>query len=85
MREMGGTEATRRIREMGPKIDQPCILALTAHVGGEERDLGDDAGMDGFLVKPVELEELSEALQPAIPVADAAVSAVRLPRPRAQA
>ena len=83
MPEMDGLEATRRIRRhydsrrhgdfrkhgdsrkhAGPR---PYIIGLTAHamVGDRERCL--KAGMDAYLAKPVQLDELEEALREAMP------------------
>jgi CheY-like chemotaxis protein len=58
-----GREATRRWRSDGrgaSALDVP-VVALTAHVGDDERSLCADAGMDDFLSKPFGLAEL-EAL-----------------------
>ncbi|MEF3274570.1 MAG: PAS domain-containing protein [Chloroflexus sp.] len=64
MPEMDGEEATRRIRALGDQIRQPRIIALTAYAmaGMRERCLA--AGMDGFLNKPVRLQDLHATLQP---------------------
>jgi CheY-like chemotaxis protein/nitrogen-specific signal transduction histidine kinase len=60
---MDGIEATRQIRKQGySKSDLP-IIALTAHVFDEDRELCVDAGMNGFLSKPLSLEELRDALK----------------------
>lgn len=66
MPEMDGEEATRQIRALGDQIRQPRIIALTAYAfaGMRERCLA--AGMDGFLNKPVRLQDLHQALQPRI-------------------
>jgi len=56
MPELNGLEATRRIRgETGP---QPVIIALTANAFDSDRAACLDAGMDGFLSKPVRRAEL---------------------------
>lgn len=66
MPEMDGEEATRQIRALGDQIRQPRIIALTAYAfaGMRERCLA--AGMDGFLNKPVRLQDLHQALQPRV-------------------
>ncbi len=57
---MGGLEATKVIREE-IKSDIP-IVALTAAVMEEDRKKADDAGMDGFLAKPVDIVKLKECI-----------------------
>lgn len=59
MPEMNGLEAARQIRELEVGRDRRvCIFALTAHVRPEDREECLAAGMDGFLAKPLRLEEL---------------------------
>ena len=61
---MDGLEATRRIRAIEAESDtaRTPILALTANVSAEDRDACLAAGMDSFLVKPLERERLAYAL-----------------------
>jgi CheY-like chemotaxis protein len=61
MPEMDGFEATRRIRELG-LTDRLPILALTANAMEGDKELCMQAGMDDYLVKPIELKTLAEAL-----------------------
>jgi len=59
---MDGFEATRRLRaEMAP-ASRPPILALTASVLDEDRELCRQAGMDAALAKPLQRAALAEAL-----------------------
>ena len=61
---MDGQEATRRIRAIEAEhndVHTP-IVALTANVSAEDRDACLAAGMDGFLVKPLDRERLAAAL-----------------------
>jgi CheY-like chemotaxis protein len=60
-----GLEAARRIRATEADTgDQPVrILALTANAFAEDREACLAAGMDGFLVKPLDRERLREALE----------------------
>jgi CheY-like chemotaxis protein len=60
MSPMDGLEATRRIRENGLRVP---IIAMTAHAmkGDQERCLA--AGMDGYISKPISLQELSRTLE----------------------
>ena len=61
---MDGLEATRRIRAIEADTDGPRtpILALTAIASVEDREACLAAGMDGFLVKPLDRERLAVAL-----------------------
>jgi CheY-like chemotaxis protein len=63
MPEMDGFEATRRIREAERAAGgHVSILAMTAHamIGDEERCLA--GGMDGYLSKPIDTNELFRIL-----------------------
>jgi len=60
---MNGREATRAIRREFPADRQPVVVALTAHVGGEESAPLADAGSDAFLAKPLRVEALTELLE----------------------
>ncbi len=62
MPEMDGLEVTRRLREEWPSEEQPYVVALTASVQKEDRRRCREAGMDNFLGKPVQREELARAL-----------------------
>jgi PAS domain S-box-containing protein len=61
---LDGIETTRRIRdcEAEKRIRPTPILALTANTLAEDRYACFEAGMDGFLVKPLDREKLVEAL-----------------------
>ncbi|MES2195506.1 MAG: response regulator [Pseudomonadota bacterium] len=64
MPRLDGIETTRRIRarEAGEPGRQTPILALTANTLVEDRYACFEAGMDGFLIKPLDREKLAEAL-----------------------
>jgi PAS domain S-box-containing protein len=64
MPSMDGLEATRRIREIESEEDiaPTPIIALTANVSAEDRDACLAAGMDGFVVKPLDRDRLAAAL-----------------------
>ena len=51
---MDGSEATRAIRAMESNRKQTPILALTADVIPEHREQAFDAGIDEYLVKPID-------------------------------
>jgi len=61
---MDGLEATRRIRAIEAEQDsaRTPIVALTANASAEDRDACLAAGMDGFVVKPLDRDRLAAAL-----------------------
>jgi signal transduction histidine kinase/CheY-like chemotaxis protein len=62
MPRVGGMEATRRLRAAdGPNRTTP-VIALTASVSPTEADACRAAGMNSFVLKPVEARELIAAL-----------------------
>ena len=62
MPEMDGLEATRLIRQNLPPERQPMVIAMTAGVTQLDRKVCSDAGMDGFVEKPVRIDILKEEL-----------------------
>jgi PAS domain S-box-containing protein len=64
MPRLDGIETTKRIRdcEAGRRVRPTPILALTANTLVEDRYACFEAGMDGFLVKPLDRDKLTEAL-----------------------
>ncbi len=64
MPQLDGIDATKRIRarEASEPGRRTPILALTANTLVEDRYACFDAGMDGFLIKPVDRDKLTEAL-----------------------
>ena len=61
MPEMDGLEATQEIRRRWP--ERPLrIVAMTANVAAEDVRRCNEAGMDGFLAKPIVVEDLAAQL-----------------------
>ena len=61
---MNGYEATRQIRALDdPALAKITILAMTANAFDEDRKRALECGMNGFLSKPIVIEELICALQ----------------------
>jgi PAS domain S-box-containing protein len=58
---MDGMEATKEIRRLWPS-GGPRILALTAHTIAGDKEKCLEAGMDDYLCKPINLEDLKAAL-----------------------
>ena len=63
MPALDGVQATRAIVGSLPPDQLPCIVAMTASALDEERESCLEAGMDGFLPKPVSLAELARVLE----------------------
>ena len=59
---LDGLEATRKIRASLTPKDQPMIVALTANNRAADKQACADAGMNGFLSKPVKRSELGGLL-----------------------
>jgi CheY-like chemotaxis protein len=68
---MDGYQATREIRrrEQRQQLSRVPIIALSASVTMEEQSVCRDAGMDGFLGKPLALDQLQQLLRRWLPVA----------------
>ncbi len=63
MPEMDGLEATRKIRAMQQQTGEHTpIVAMTAHAVSGFRDDCADAGMDGFISKPIDPENLFQVV-----------------------
>ena len=61
---MNGYEATKQIRALdNPALAGITILAMTANAFDEDKKKALECGMDGFLSKPIVIEELISILQ----------------------
>jgi CheY-like chemotaxis protein len=58
---MNGIEAAREIRRLWPD-NGPKIIALTAYALAGDRERCLEAGMDGYLSKPVQLNDMADVL-----------------------
>jgi len=69
MPEMDGYEATRAIRSLEQQRGgaRTRIVALTANAMEGDRDICLKAGMDDYIAKPIDLEELKAVLQRNLP------------------
>ncbi len=67
MPEMDGVECVRRIRSLDGDVAGIPIIALTANAVSGMREMFQEAGFDGFLAKPIELQRLDDALRAYLP------------------
>ncbi|MDR2180278.1 MAG: response regulator [Synergistaceae bacterium] len=68
MPQMDGVDATQIIRGLpGEKYRKLPIVALTANVVGDVRDMFLQSGMNDFLAKPLEFHEIERVLQKWLP------------------
>jgi CheY-like chemotaxis protein/HPt (histidine-containing phosphotransfer) domain-containing protein len=80
MPEMDGLEATARIRAREKQSGEHVpIIAMTAYAMKGDRERCLDAGMDGYVSKPVRQKELFEAIEGAVPSAGPDPSPERTP------
>ena len=64
MPEMGGLEAARAIREREAATGRHVpIIAVTAHAMQGDRQRCLDAGMDGYLSKPIDIDDLVQTVE----------------------
>ena len=61
---MDGHEATKRIRALENKeLAQVPIVAMTANAFDEDRKAAKECGMNGFISKPINMQEVLKALR----------------------
>lgn len=57
---LDGVEATKKLRAMGNRTP---IIAITGHDTQEDRDACRQAGMNGFMSKPIKMDILNQHIQ----------------------
>lgn len=64
MPEMDGLTATRKIRQWEAEQNRSAIpiIALTAGAFQDDRDAANDAGMNGFVTKPIQFDKLFDEI-----------------------
>jgi len=64
MPEIDGYDATRRLRtrEVDEGLPHMPVIAMTAHAMEGDREKCLDAGMDDYLAKPLQVEDLDRVL-----------------------
>ncbi|MBX2835837.1 MAG: response regulator [Gammaproteobacteria bacterium] len=65
MPELDGVEATRQIRQIESVSQTPFIIATTANAMEGDRERYLEAGMDGYISKPLRINELVAGLEAA--------------------
>jgi CheY-like chemotaxis protein len=70
MPELNGLEATREIVGRVPIERRPWIVAMTANAMDGDRERCLEAGMNGYISKPIRVEELVAAVLTAPPTRD---------------
>ncbi|MDO4475786.1 MAG: response regulator [Lachnospiraceae bacterium] len=66
MLKMGGYEAPRAIRKLGDQRSRIIILAMTANAFEKDRKNALEAGMNGHLAKPIDIQKLMSVLAEAL-------------------
>ncbi|MFO0621880.1 MAG: response regulator [Polyangia bacterium] len=62
MPELDGFDTTQRILSMYPTTQRPKIVAMTASTMQEERERCFRVGMDGFISKPIRMDDIVKTL-----------------------
>jgi CheY-like chemotaxis protein len=69
MPEMDGIETTQRILERYPSGGRPYVIAMTANALHGDRERFIASGLDDYLSKPIDIEQMARALQRRPPLA----------------
>ena len=71
---ISGTEATRRLRSLpDPRLAKLPVIGISAHVQEEQIETHLQAGMNGFVAKPVSPERLARAMDSVMQGRDGAI------------
>ena len=62
MQNMDGYTATQRILDLDDSRAEIPIIAMTSNAYDEDRRKAQEAGMDGFLAKPLDVDEMMRLL-----------------------
>jgi CheY-like chemotaxis protein len=62
MPEMDGIEAARRLRTLGTRAAETPVIGVTAHAMSGDRERILDAGMDDYVTKPVDINDLIDKI-----------------------
>ena len=68
MPEMDGVEATGEIRKLGGKFKHLPVIALTANAVQGAREMFLSNGFDGFISKPIDIQEMYRILKEWLPL-----------------
>lgn len=68
MPEMDGLEASRRIRQTWSEDARPYIIAMTANAMQGDREACLASGMDHYISKPIQIDDLAKALSQCQPL-----------------
>ena len=68
MPEMDGVETMHRLREMADHLGRSTkIIALTANALSGAREMFMNEGFDGFIAKPIDINEFERVMRNALP------------------
>ncbi|MDR3139558.1 MAG: response regulator [Treponema sp.] len=81
---MDGVEATARIRALGGRFRELPIIALTANVVSEMREMFLKSGFNDYLAKPIEMIRLDDILRTWLPEQKREIPHSAAPSPGAQ-
>lgn len=60
---LNGVEATKKIRALTRKDHNVWIIAMTANTLARDRKICEEAGMNGYITKPIHVKEIQRALK----------------------